>query len=253
MDLQLKGKKALVTGGTRGIGRAIVETLAREGCDVALCARDSGQVENTVKALGKHGGKATGQAIDVSDATALADWINQAAAELGGLDIVVANVSALAQDNKPETWRASFEIDIMGTVNTVESALPHVLKSKAGSLVAISSTAGVSANGPVRAYNPIKSAIITYMALQATNLAAKNVRANTVSPGMIYFEDGVWGKREREQPEIFKRSLAMNPMGRMGTPQEVANAVAFVASPCASFVTGANIMVDGALTRRVQF
>ena len=253
MDLQLKGKKALVTGGTRGIGRAIVETLAKEGCDVAFCARDAGQVEAAVAEIGKLGVKATGAGIDVADATALADWVGQSASDLGGLDIVVANVSALAQDNKPETWKASFDVDIMGTVNTVDAALPHVLKSEAGALVAISSAAGVWATGPMRAYNPIKSAIITYMALQATNLAPKGVRSNTVSPGMIYFEDGVWGQREREQPEMFKRSLAANPLGRMGTPQEVANAVAFVASPCASFITGANIMVDGALTGRVQF
>src|SRR5690606_21667238 len=135
--------------------------------------------------------RATGAAVDVANATALADWIGQAAAELGGIDIVVANVSALAGDNRPETWRRSFEIDIMGTVNTVEAALPHVLKSDAGSLIAISSAAAVYANGPVRADSPVKAAVITYMAMQATNLAPKGVRANTVSPGMIYFPDGV--------------------------------------------------------------
>jgi 3-oxoacyl-[acyl-carrier protein] reductase len=252
MDMELKGKRALVTGGTRGIGRAIAETLAQEGADVAICARNPDQVADAVASLSGHGGKAIGSAVDVSDKAALKSWIDSAAAELGGLDIVVANVSALADEAADKDWQAGFDIDIMATVHTVNAALPHLKKSEAASVVAISSVSAL-VGSPVRAYNAVKAAVIAYVSNLAHEFAGVNIRANTVSPGMIYFEDGVWGVREREQPEIFKASLARNPMGRMGTPQEVANAAVFLASPRASFVTGTNLVVDGAITQRVQY
>jgi 3-oxoacyl-[acyl-carrier protein] reductase len=253
MDLQLKGKKALVTGGTRGIGRAIVEELAAEGCEVALCARNADQVKATVNEVSNQAPRVLGAPVDVTRPDELKDWIDEVAEELGGLDIVVANVSALANGNTAEAWRAGFATDVMATVNTMEAAQPHVLASEAGSLIAISSVSGVSAAAPVNAYNPLKTTVITYMAMLATNLAAKGVRANTVSPGTIYFDDGVWGKVKRDDPERFKFMIQRNPMGRMGTPEEVAAAVAFLASPRAGFITGANLVVDGAITGRVQF
>ncbi|MEQ9641677.1 MAG: SDR family oxidoreductase [Alphaproteobacteria bacterium] len=253
MDLHLKGKKALVTGGTRGIGRAIVDELAAEGCDVAFCARNADQVTETAADLGRHGVKVLGSVVDVAEPEALKVWVDKAASDLGGLDIVVANVSALASRNDVEAWRAGFETDVMATVNTMEAAQPHVLRSESGSMIAISSVSGVSASAPVNAYNPMKSAVITYMALLATNLAPKGVRANTVSPGTIYFDDGVWGTCKREDPDRFAFMIKRNPMGRMGTPEEIAAAVAFLASSRAGFVTGANLVVDGAITGRVQF
>ncbi len=247
MDLNLKGKRALVTGGTRGIGRAIAETLAGEGADLAICARNSEEVADAVTALSASGGQCLGKAVDVGDKAALAAWITEAGEELGGIDIVVANVSALSED-----WQAGFDIDVMGTVNTVEAALPALEQSEAGAIVAISSVSAV-VGSHVRAYNAVKAAVIAYVSNLAHQYADQNIRANSVSPGTIYFEDGVWGQRKRNQPEAFKAALERNPMGRMGTPQEVANAVAFLASPRASFITGTNLIVDGALTQRVQY
>jgi 3-oxoacyl-[acyl-carrier protein] reductase len=253
MDLGLKGKRALVTGGTRGIGRAIVEQLAEEGCDVALCARSAGPVAETVAALEQKGAKAAGGAVDVSDIAALKSWVGEAAAALGGIDIFVANVSALAQGMDEEAWRKGFEIDVMGTVFGIEAALPFLEKSSAGSIVVVGSTAMAEVYGPTRSYAAVKATLIPYVKGLARNLADKNVRANVVSPGNVYFKGGVWNIVEQRNPEMFASMLARNPTGRMGTPEEVANAVVFLASPRASFITGTNLIIDGALTQRVQF
>ena len=255
MDLGLSGKRAVVTGASRGIGRAIAERLAGEGCAVAICARNAVEVETAVQEIAAHNPDATvrGGAADVADGAGLRAWIESCADAFGGLDIVIANVSALAGLPDEDSWRRGMEIDMLGTVRTVEAALPFLKASAAGAFVAISSTAALEAFGGPRPYNAIKAAVINYVSNLATQLAPQGVRANTVSPGTIYFDDGVWGTRKTEQPEIYAAALAHNPMGRMGTPSEVANAVAFIASPAASFITGANLVVDGGFTRRIQY
>lgn len=253
MDLGLSGKRAIVTGGTRGIGRAIVEVLAAEGASVCFCARTAEQVSSANEELEAANLPATGTAVDVTDNGALQNWVSASADAMGGIDIVVPNVSALAASGADEAWQASFDVDIMGTVHTVDAALSHLEKSETPAIVIISSVSGVETFGGVRAYNPAKAALIAYASTLSTAYAGKGIRANTVSPGTIYFEDGVWGTRKREQPELYNMALKRNPFGRMGTPEEVANAVAFLASPCASFISGTNMIVDGAFTQRIQF
>jgi NAD(P)-dependent dehydrogenase (short-subunit alcohol dehydrogenase family) len=255
MDLKLKGLKALVTGGTKGIGRAIAQTLAAEGADVALCARDGATVEQTVADIEQVTGgavKVCGASVDVSDGPALQAWTRDAAAQLGGIDIVVANVSALSIGNDLESWRKEFETDLMGTVNLVDAAMPFLEASKAASIIAISSVSGREIDFAAGPYGTFKAALIHYMQGLAYHLAPKGIRANAVSPGNVYFEGGVWDHIEHNDPKLFAEALALNPSGRMARPQEIANAVAFVASPAASFVSGANLVVDGALTRGVQ-
>ncbi|MSP81701.1 MAG: SDR family oxidoreductase [Alphaproteobacteria bacterium] len=254
MDLGLAGLKALITGGSRGIGRAIAERLAAEGCDVAICARGADEVKAAVAALGKTGVKATGRALDVADGAVLAAWVADAGRELGGLDIVIANASALASGCTPAAFRQAFAVDLMHTVNAVNAAMPLLERSRAGAIVAISSISGVEDYGiEDAAYGTMKAALLYYMKSLANHLAPKHIRANVVSPGSIYFKGGVWHKIEQEQPEVFRATLAANPMGRMGRPEEIANAVAFAVSPVNGFMAGANIVVDGAATHRVQF
>jgi NAD(P)-dependent dehydrogenase (short-subunit alcohol dehydrogenase family) len=253
MDLQLKGLKAIVTGGTKGIGLAIARTLAAEGADVAICARDEAAVEATASVLAElSGARASGAAIDVSDGDALKAWVARIGAQWGGLDIIVANVSALAIGNDIGSWRKEFETDLLGTVNLVDAAMPFLEASRAASIVAISSVSGREIDFAAGPYGVFKAALVHYMQGLANQLASKGIRANTVSPGNVYFEGGVWDWIEHNDAALFERALALNPTGRMGRPQEIANAVAFIASPAASFVSGANFVVDGALTRGVQ-
>jgi 3-oxoacyl-[acyl-carrier protein] reductase len=252
MDLQLKGLNALVTGGTKGIGRAIVETLVAEGANVAFCARGADGVKAAVPKLASRGTKVYGRAVDVGDGPELKAWVGEAAASLGGIDIVVANVSALAISNDETGWQRGFEVDMMGTVRLVDAAMPWLEKSSRASIVTISSVSGREidfASGP---YGAFKAAIVHYTQGLAFHLAGKRIRANSVSPGNTYFEGGVWNQIEQGNPKLYAEALALNPTGRMGTPQEMANAVVFLASPAASFITGTNLVVDGALTRGVQ-
>ena len=253
MDLDLQGKNAIVTGGTRGIGRAIAEMLAAEGCNVALCARHEAAVDATVAALADRGVTSWGGRVDVGEIEGLRGWVATAADVLGGLDIFVANVSALAQSMDDDSWRRSLEIDIMGTVAGVEAAIPFLEKSQAGAIVVVGTTGAIEIAGPPRPYASAKAALVPYVKALARNLAGKNIRANMVSPGNVYFTGGVWNILEQGNPALFKTMLERNPMGRMGTPEEVASAVVFLESPRASFITGTNLIVDGALTQRVQF
>jgi 3-oxoacyl-[acyl-carrier protein] reductase len=253
MDLGLAGRKALVTGGTRGIGRAILEILADEGANIALCARNEQEVSDTVAAFTRKGVRATGRAVDVADGPALTQWVSDAAAELGGLDIVVSNVSALAIVQDEASWQAEFGTDMMGTVRAVNAAMPFLEQSTAASIVVISSVSGREIDFAAGPYGVFKAALIHYAKGLSYQLAAKNIRVNTVSPGNTYFPGGVWEKIEHGNPSLFRDALALNPTGRMARPQEVARAVVFLASPAASFVTGTNLVVDGALTRGVQF
>jgi 3-oxoacyl-[acyl-carrier protein] reductase len=253
MDLGLAGRKALVTGGTKGIGRSIAEHLAQEGAAVAICARNAEEVAATVDHLRSLGVPATGRVVDVADAAALASWVADAAAELGGLDIVIPNVSALAIASDDASWKAGFDIDMMGTVHTVQAAMPFLEQSSAGAIVIISSVSGREIDFAAGPYGAFKAALIHYAQGLALALAPKRIRANTVSPGNTYFPGGVWERIETHMPELFAKAMELNPTGRMARPEEIARAAVFLASPAASFITGANLVVDGALTRGVQY
>jgi 3-oxoacyl-[acyl-carrier protein] reductase len=252
MDLQLDGKVALVTGGTKGIGRACVEALAAEGATVAFCARTAADVETAAAELTAAGHKVVGTALDVADGAALADWVTGSAEQLGGIDVVVANVSALAIGATEANWQASFEVDLMHTVRVSEAAIPH-LKASQGAIVAISSVSGREIDFAKDAYGTMKAAVIHYVQGLAFQLAAEGVRANVVSPGNTYFPGGVWAGIETGNPDLYNMALGLNPTGRMAQPAEIAYAVTMLASPRASFITGTNVVVDGALTRGVQY
>jgi NAD(P)-dependent dehydrogenase (short-subunit alcohol dehydrogenase family) len=250
MDLGLAGKKVLVTGGTKGIGRAIADLFVAEGAVVSICARNAGEVADAVGRLGQG---CFGQAVDVADAATVNAWVAASAEALGGIDIVVPNVSALAVQRDAVAWRAGFETDIMGTVSTVDAAMPWLERSDAASIVIISSVSGREVDFASGPYGAFKAALIHYAQGLAFHLAGRGIRANTVSPGNTYFPGGVWEKVEQTMPELFASAMALNPTGRMGKPEEMARAVVFLASPAASFITGTNLVVDGALTRGVQF
>ncbi|WP_028280831.1 SDR family oxidoreductase [Arthrobacter sp. H5] len=251
MDLQVSGLTALVTGGTKGIGRAIVETFAAEGANVAFCARNADDVAATQEAVGRD--NVVGTRVDVGDGGAVARWVSDSATTLGGIDMVVSNVSALAIPDTEENWEASLNVDLMGTVRLVKAAMPHLERSNVPSITAISSVSGREVDFASGPYGTAKSAIIAYIAGLAFQLAEQGIRANTVSPGNTYHSGGVWELIERENPDLFTMAMGLNPTHRMGTPQEIADTVVFVASPRSSRTTGANILVDGGLSRGIQF
>lgn len=250
MDLGLDGAKVLVSGGTRGIGRAILAAFDAEGARVAFCARGEAGVRRTEAAFD---GRAVGEVVDVTDADAIARWVAAAAARLGGVDVVVPNVSALAGGGDLATWRRAFETDLLGTVGFVGAALPWLRRSAAASVVLVSSVSGREVDRFGEPYGVLKAALVHYGKTLSARHASERIRVNTVSPGNVYFEDGVWGAIERDDPAGFAAHLAANPFGRMARPDEVAKAVVFLASGAASFITGTNLLVDGGLTRAVQF
>lgn len=256
MDLHLKGKNAIILGGTRGIGRSIADTLAAEGTNVAVCARNAEQVAAAVAALKALGVSATGASVNVKDGDALKAWINETATTMGGLDILISNAGAMAQGNDPESWKQNFDLDVLGAVNAFEAAQPHLAKAgeKNGdaAFVIISSISAAQADS-AGSYGPIKAALIHMAKGLARQHAPQNIRVNVVSPGMVYFEGGIWHTVKTNMPEFFEKANSRNPMGRCATPQEIANAAVFLASPLSSYTTGANLIVDGAVSNRVNF
>jgi NAD(P)-dependent dehydrogenase (short-subunit alcohol dehydrogenase family) len=253
MELRLKGKRALVTGSTRGIGRAIASALLEEGASVAICGRNASGVDDAIKALCKKG-KVVGAAVDVASGEELRAWIADSAEALGGLDIVVSNVSAGGGGRiSIEAWRQNFEVDMLGTVHTVEGALPFLEKAGGGAITMISSTAAVEAFRVPQPYNVMKAGIINYAKNLSIVLAPKQIRVNTICPGPIYFEGGAWENIKLKMPAVYEGTLSQIALGRMGTAEDVAAATLYLSSEVAGYVTGANLILDGGFTKRVNF
>lgn len=252
MDLNLKGQAALVTGATKGIGRAIIETLSDEGCNIAFCARNADDVAATTEAITAKGVKCTGEVLDVNDGDAFKAFIDKAAGELGGLDIFVSNVSG-GNAAGDEGWINQFNGNILTAVHGVEACTPYLEKSDNGNIIFISTTAALEQFMNAGPYNAMKAALLNYSGALAHELAPKGIRVNAISPGPIFIEGGAWDMIKQNMAALYDSTVAQIPLGRMGTAEEVAAQIALLASPRAGFTSGTNVVIDGSFTKRIQY
>ncbi len=253
MDLGLKGMKAVLAGASKGIGLATAEALAAEGCDVAICARGQEGVDKAVAGLKAKGVKAFGAAVDMADAAPYRAWVAKAAADLGGCDIFISFASAGGGPASEESWKKVFDLDMLATFRGIEAAMPYLEKSKAGSIIAVASTAALEDFFGPQAYNAMKAAVINYASALSQKLAPQGIRVNTVSPGPVYIDGGSWDMIKTHMTPLYDQTIKAVPMGRLGTGEEVAKAIAFMASPACPFMTGTNLVIDGGVTKRVQY
>jgi 3-oxoacyl-[acyl-carrier protein] reductase len=250
MDLGLQGKVVVVTGGSRGIGRAIALTCAVEGAHIALCARNKEGIDDTVAQIQALGVKAFGQVSDVTQPEAVEHFIHASVGALGGIDIVVNNVGGSIGkgllESSDEEWRGTFDINVFHAVRVSRAAVPYMQKQGGGSIIIISSISGYKPSPSIQ-YGSAKAAEIFLSSALALELGPVRIRVNTVCPGSVLFPGGGWARYQERDPDGFQKFQAEEfPLGRLGTPEEVARVVAFVASPAGSWINGAMIPVDGA-------
>lgn len=244
MKLGLADKAAIVTGGSRGIGRAIAMALAAEGCHVAICARGAEALHAAAGELRERGVKVHAETCDVADAGALEGFLESAHSALGRVDVLVNNASGFGISDDEAGWRVGFDVDVMASVRAVWKVLPWLEEAGGGSIIHVSSTAALEAPG-APAYSALKAALVSHSKNLAIQLAPKNIRVNCVAPGSIEFEGGVWAAVKKANPKYYESVRATIPFGRLGTAEEVANAVVFLASDAASWITGVTLSVDG--------
>ena len=253
MDLGLRGKKAILAGATAGMGKATALLLAEEGCDVAICGRGQAALDAALQELSKYEVNTTGETVDITDDTAFRDWIESSADTLGGCDIFIPFASARGGPPSEETWRGVFELDIMSLHRGIEAVMPYLEKSECGSVVSIASSAATEEWFGPQPYSAMKAATINFTSNYAQVAAPNGIRMNCVSPGPVDFEGGIWQQVKEQMPEAYDMAVQASPFKRMGTPEEIAKAIVFVASPACPFMTGANILIDGGVTKRVQY
>ena len=255
MDIGLTGKNVLVTGGSKGIGREVCAIFLAEGANVEMCARNAEEIAASVEELSALG-SIHGTSVDVKDQAALAAWVDEASSRLGGIDCVVCIASAMSMGTAQENWQASFDIDLLGTQNVISAVLPHLTKSaeegRDPAVVMFSSTSALE-TPYANAYGAMKAAVTHLSKGLARQYAPAGIRFNSVSPGTIYIEGGVWNMVKDNMPGVYEDAIKRNPTGRMGSAEEVANAVVFLSSPRSSFTTGANLVIDGAITAKVNY
>jgi 3-oxoacyl-[acyl-carrier protein] reductase len=238
--MDFSGKRVLIGGGSRGIGRAIAAGFARAGARVSVSGRDADALEETQRLTGGHV-----QICDLADGDAVRRHVDAAAEALGGLDVVVNNGSAFSLSDEPQGWTAAFEVDLMGLVNTNAAAVPYLRESGGGAIVNIASISAYHPTPKAAPYGAIKAAIVHHTASQALGLAPMGIRVNGVAPGAVEFPGHFWEKRKAEDPDRYQRIVDRIPFGRLGTPEEIADVVLFLASPLARWVTGQTVIVDG--------
>lgn len=251
MDLELAGRRAIVTGGSRGIGLAIAKALAAEGCAVGILARGEAGLERAAEELRRSGGRVAWAAADVTDAAAHDRALERLAADLGGVEIAVANAGGSAPggvfEADDELWRSQWELNFLPAVRLLRWCAPRMERAGYGSFLVVSSISGLEAFGRA-SYVAAKAALHGFVKSAAREGAPRGIRVNAIAPGSIVFPGGSWDRRRREDPAAYRQVEASIPFGRLGTPEEVANVAAFVASPKASWVSGAVLVVDGCQT-----
>lgn len=244
MQLDLAGRNALITGGSRGIGRSIALTFAQAGANVSICARGESRLRETEGELLRSGHRVHAMACDLADGAAVANYVTAAAQALGGIDVLVNNASGFGSTDDEAGWITSINVDLLASVRASRAALPY-LESSRGSIIHIASTSGLKPSARTPPYGAVKAALIQYTLTQAAQFASKHIRVNCIAPGSVEFPGGSWERRKTTDPKLYNSVLGRIGFGRLGTPQEIANVALFLASNAASWVTGQTIAVDG--------